>query len=145
MTPYQDILIPTDGSDNARAAAAQGLALAKLLNAQVTVLSVVDMVSMTAISEGYGYADLYSYLEKDAEAAVDQIRQDAQAMGLAVGTKVARGTPANEIIEESKHHDLVVMGTLGRTGLAHMLMGSVAEKVVRFASCPVLVVRTPPQ
>ncbi len=60
-----------------------------------------------------------------------------------VKTLVIEGSPANEIITASKDYDLIVMGSLGRTGLSHLLMGSVAEKVVRHASCPVLVVRAP--
>jgi nucleotide-binding universal stress UspA family protein len=55
--------------------------------------------------------------------------------------KVVGGPPAKVILEESAGHDLIVMGTLGRTGMAKILIGSVAEKVVKLAKCPVMVVR----
>jgi len=142
MTAFHRILIPTDGSENANEAAAQGLELAKSMNAEVTVLSVVDTNSLTYAAQGLGYADIYSYLEKGAEAAVDQVYREGKKRGVAVKAVVARGVPANEIIDASKKYDLIVMGSLGRTGLAHLLLGSVAEKVVRFAACPVLVIRS---
>ncbi|MDD1743881.1 MAG: universal stress protein, partial [Methanomassiliicoccales archaeon] len=55
--------------------------------------------------------------------------------------KIEEGSPPRKIMEMSKNYDLIVMGTLGRTGVSKLLLGSVAEKVVRFAECPVLVVR----
>jgi nucleotide-binding universal stress UspA family protein len=143
MMPFKKILIPTDGSENAKAAAIQGLELAKLINAQVTVISVIDEDSGFAI-RGFRRAAVegYAYLEEEAKKAVDQIGQEAERIGLSVKKIIRKGAPANEIIMASKDYDLIVMGTLGHTGLAHLLMGGVAEKVVRFASCPVLLIRT---
>ncbi len=143
MKPFDKILIPTDGSENAKAAAVKGLALAKLLNADVTAISVVDSGALNA-NRGFRRAavDNYPFLEEESSAAVEQVRQEGEGMGVVVKKIVMKGVPANEIIEASKDYDLIVMGTLGRTGLSHLLMGSVAEKVVRFASCPVLVIRS---
>ena len=67
--------------------------------------------------------------------------KEGEQMGVAVRKLTRKGDPANEIVAVSKDYDLIVMGTLGLTGLSHFLVGSVAEKVVRFASCPVLVIR----
>jgi nucleotide-binding universal stress UspA family protein len=64
-------------------------------------------------------------------------------MKVKVAPRVEHGNPAHIIIEMSKDYDLIVVGTLGRSGISKLLMGSVSEKVVRFAECPVLVVRNP--
>jgi nucleotide-binding universal stress UspA family protein len=141
MSQFDRILIPTDGSENAKEAAAQAIVLAKTMKAELTAMSIIDFGSMAYLTEGPGMTDVFSYLEEEANAAVGQVLQEGQKAGIAVKTIVRKGAPANEIIEASKDYDLIVMGTLGRTGLPHLLMGSVAEKVVRFASCPVLVVR----
>jgi nucleotide-binding universal stress UspA family protein len=143
MEPFQRILIPTDGSENAKAAAAKGLQLAKVMGAEVTALSVADYSAVAISTLGYGIEDVLTAIRDGAKAAVARVRQEGEAMGLAVKTMVSEGFPADEIIKASKDYDLIVMGTLGRTGLSHLLLGSVAEKVVRFATCPVLVVRTP--
>ncbi len=142
MKPFERILIATDGSDNAKAAATQGLALAKLMEADVTVVSVVDIGELYT-RKGLRRADVDNYplLEEEASANVEQVGKEGEAMGLVVKKIVRKGVPANEIVAVSKDYDLIVMGTLGRTGLSHFLVGSVAEKVVRFASCPVLIIR----
>jgi nucleotide-binding universal stress UspA family protein len=141
MKPFKKILITTDGSDNAKMAVAQGLELAKRLKAEVDAMSIVDIGSLSYAPKGFGPVEALTHLHESAEAAVDQVRQEGGKMDVAVTTIVKEGVPANEIIEASKDHDLIVMGTLGRSGLSHLLVGSVAEKVVRLASCPVLVVR----
>jgi nucleotide-binding universal stress UspA family protein len=143
MKPFEKILIPTDGSENAKAAAAQGLALAKLLGAEVTTISIVDIGSPYS-NRGFRRAamDNIPFMEEESTAAVDQVEKEGKGMGIAVKKIIGKGVPANEIIEASKDYDLIVMGTFGHTGLSHLLMGSVAEKVVRFAYCPVLVIRT---
>ncbi len=143
MKPFERILIATDGSDNAKAAAIQGLVLAKLMDAEVTAVSVVD-IGEPYTGKGLRRSDVDNYplLAEEASANVEQVSKEGEEMGVAVKKLVRKGTPANEIISVSKDYDLIVMGTLGRTGLSHFLVGSVAEKVVRFASCPVLVIRT---
>jgi nucleotide-binding universal stress UspA family protein len=113
------------------------------MDAEVTAISIVDVGSVAYSSQVPGMTDVYSYLEEAADAAVDQVRQEGENIGVVVKTVVKDGVPAHEIIEASKGYDLIVMGTLGRTGLSHLLIGSVAEKVVRFANCAVLVIRAP--
>lgn len=144
MKPFEKILIATDGSDDANEAAAKGLVLAKLLDADVTAISIVDIGPVFA-NRGLSRAavDSYPYLEQVASAAVEQVRKEGEGMGVAVKKIVGKGVPAQEIIVASKDYDLIVMGTMGHglTGLSHLLMGSVTEKVIRFASCPVLVIR----
>jgi len=84
---------------------------------------------------------VYSLLEKGGKEAVEYIKQEGSKLGIKVTTQIEEGSPSRKIIEVSRFHDLIVMGTLGRTGFSHLLLGSTAEKVVRFADCPVLVIR----
>jgi nucleotide-binding universal stress UspA family protein len=142
MMPFKKILITTDGSDYAKAAADQGLELAMLMGAEVAAISVVDEGSSFAI-RGFRRASVEgsTFLEDRAKEALDQIGAEAEKRGLAINKIIRRGDPANEIVEASKDFDLIVMSSLGHTGLSHFLMGGVAEKVVRFAFCPVLLVR----
>lgn len=143
MRWYGKILIPSDGGAHTLPAIQRGLEVAKLLNAEVTALSVIDVRAFASLSQGYSLPDMYSYLDAVAESAVELVRLEGRKLQVDVEMVVKRGSPAVDIIEESKKHDLVVMGTSGRKGLPHLMMGSVAEKVVRFAECPVMVVKGP--
>lgn len=141
MALYRSILIPTDGSQISNAAAVRGIELAHAMDAKVTVISVVDVQSTASLQQGLGVPDMYSYQQDAADTAGAMALQAAKDKRVVVNLIVKRGSPARDIIEESKHHDLVVMASRGRTGVGHMLLGSVAEKVVRFAACPVLVIK----
>ena len=143
MSLFSKILIPTDGSARAKTAITKGLELAKLTNAQVTAMSIADAGQLAYSAAGPNMVDIYRYLEQDAEMAVQQVRKEGEAMGLDVRTIVKTGNAAKEIIAASKDFDLIVMNHLGHTGLVEHLIGGVAEKVVRLAVCPVLVVRAP--
>ena len=100
-------------------------------------------LALAYAAQGVNTAPIYQYLNEGADDAVEQVRKKGEAMGVPVRTMVKEGRPGEEIIKASGYHDLIVMGTLGRTGVRHLLLGSVAEKVVRHAACPVLVVRIP--
>jgi nucleotide-binding universal stress UspA family protein len=141
MKPFNKILIPTDGSDYTKEAIMKGLELAKLLDAEVTALYVVDQTSFINFPMDSTIVSVYSLLEKEGKDAVEFVKSEGAKLGLNVSVKIEEGSPARKILETSKQHDLIVMGTLGRTGVSKLLLGSVAEKVVRFAECPVLVVR----
>ncbi len=142
--PFKRILITTDGSEYAKAAADQGLELAKLMGAEVSVISVVNEGTDFAI-RGFRRASVEgaTFLEDRAKEAVDQVEKEAEGRGMTIKRIIKRGDPATEIVEVSRDFDLIVMSSLGHTGLAHFFMGGVAEKVVRFAFCPVLLVRAP--
>ena len=141
MRKYHSILIPIDGSENTLPAVQQRLEIAKLSNARVTALCVMDIANNvdrpapTANDEG---AAAY----KECQQAVAQVEEMGKAIEVEVRPLVIGGDPAKEIIVSSQEHDLVVMGTNGRTGLAYLRLGSVAEKAIRQAKCPVLVVRS---
>ena len=143
--PYRKILLPVDGSESAQNAMRTGLELARLFGAEVTALSVVDITTFSHNAQGYMLPDLYVYADKAAEASVMEAVKEGESMGVRVKGLVSRGSPSQEIIERSAEHDLIVMGTHGRSGVSHALIGSVAEKVVRFASCPVMVVKQRPE
>jgi nucleotide-binding universal stress UspA family protein len=141
MEWYKRILIPTDGSNNSRRAIEHGLELAKLLNSDVTAVSVIDVSDLASRTQVFTPTPLASTQADVTDAAVAEVAMLAKGMGVRATTQVRMGSPALDIIEMSQKYDLIVMGTKGRTGLPHLLMGSVAEKVVREAKCPVLVVK----
>jgi len=141
MNLFKRILIPTDGSEYTKAAIAKGLELAKLMNAEVTALYVVDQTSFINFPMDSTMVSVYSLLEKEGKEAVEYVKNEGDKIGVKVETVVEEGSPVRKIVDASKNHDLIVMGTLGRTGISKLLLGSVAERVVRFAACPVFVVR----
>ncbi|MEM0449425.1 MAG: universal stress protein [Methanomassiliicoccales archaeon] len=142
MTLFKKILIPTDGSENTKEAIAKGLEMARLMDAEVTALYVVDQTAFINFPMDSTIVSVYSLLEKEGKEAVEYVKNEGAKMGVKVATKIEEGSPARKIIDASKFHDLIVMGTLGRTGISKILLGSVAERVVRYADCPVLVVRS---
>lgn len=141
---YKKILIPTDGSESSLDAESHGLKLAKKMGASVTVLHVVEPIYAPQVPAGSPpimFDDQIETLEAAGEKIVEHVKEKGEKEGVTITTVVVRGHPAHEIIEYAKEHDLVVMGTLGGSALAHLFMGSVTEKVARHAPCPVLVVR----
>ena len=142
MNRFNKILIPTDGSENTKSAIAQGLELAKAMGSEVTALYVVDQASFVNFPMDASVFSIYPLLEKEGKEAVDYVIREGEKAGVKVEGKVVEGNPAKKIVDEAENYDLVVMGTLGRTGISKLLLGSVAERVVRLAPCPVLVVRT---
>ena len=145
MNKFKKILIPTDGSEYTEKAIVQGLEIAKVMGGEVTALYVVDQTSFVNFPMDSTVVSIYSLLEKEGQDAVDKVVKKGEDQGVKVTAKVLEGSPVKRIIEVAKDHDLVVMGTLGRTGISKILLGSVAERVVRFAPCPVLVVRSNPR
>lgn len=137
--PYENILIPTDGSAGATHAAKHGLALAESLDATVHVLSIVETSSLGLDVRSTGSEDEF---EQEATAAVDEIVADADAHGLDVIRHVEQGTPAEVILHSIKPNEIhaIVMGTTGRSGIDRILLGSVAEHTVRTAPVPVITV-----
>lgn len=137
------ILVPTDFSADGDAAFDYALGLSRPFNASVHLLHVVEDPLAAGVWSSEIYtaeiAGLQVNLVRDAE---ERLRHSAPADG-GVTTEVRTGNAAKQILEAARERqaDLVVMGTRGRTGLAHVVMGSVAERVVRLAPCPVLIVK----
>jgi nucleotide-binding universal stress UspA family protein len=143
--PVERIVVPTDGSEASFAAVPHALALAERFDALVEVVAVVDERSkervytvQTALEEVAGG------LEATAQRATERVAAQARNRGLDVETTVVDGIPSRTVCAhaEASGADLVVLASHGRTGLAHYLLGSVAERVVRNSVVPVLTAPT---
>ena len=144
MCLFKKILIPTDGSEYTEGAIDKGIHLAKLCKAKVTALYVVDQTSFINFPMDSTMVNVYALLEKEGDEALAYVKKKGEEMGVEVIANIEEGSPVKKILEASREHDVIVMGTLGRTGMSKILLGSVAERVVRHAECPVLVVRSTP-
>jgi len=142
----QRFLVPLDFSEYANQALDYAINLASKLGARLTLLHVIQPLPLGGVDMGVTIP--YTYIQ-DLEAEIMESMNDylerVTAAGLEGEIAVVHGVPFHEIIEMAKTQqmDLIVMGTHGRTGFQHVLLGSVAEKVVRLAPCPVLVARQP--
>lgn len=151
MNAIAKILVPIDFSDGATAALELAAMFAKRFSASIELLHVwapplmIPMPVGVVISGVEQPMSLEELARTTAGTQMKDLVEPLRRQGIETHARVAIGTPANEIVELAKlgHFDLVVMGTHGRGVLAHALLGSVAERVVRRASCPVLTVRAP--
>jgi nucleotide-binding universal stress UspA family protein len=148
MSAIRCILVPTDFSEGSGAALAYAQTLAQAFGARIELVhawAAPPYIPAEAIVDAGQGAQALSVLA--AQHAQQQMQELlAQRGGLSGASVTTRaGDPTHVILElaEAKQADLIVMGTHGRSGLSHLLMGSVTEKVVRRATCPVLTVRMP--
>ena len=139
---FTNILVPTDGSEFTKAAIREAIDLAKVVGGTVTALYVIDQTVFGSVSVDSSVNAIYDMMEKEGHNATAFVRSVGEENGIAVNEIVVSGSPGKTIVETSGDFDIIVMGTLGRTGFAKFMMGSVAEKVVRFAKCPVMVVKS---
>ena len=148
MIVLKNILVATDFGEPSDAALTYGRDLARSYGATLHVLHVVEsVVASMADAESIGVLmDLQTQIERNAGKQMESLITDEDRTMLHAKPVVLTSSRAAEaIIQYARDHavDLVVMGTHGRRALAHVLMGSVAERVVRLAPCPVLTVRHP--
>jgi nucleotide-binding universal stress UspA family protein len=141
MLNVDRILVPSDGSDHAGVAVQQAIELARALQRPILALYVVDRPGFQAFPPESILVDVGSIMRKEAQEVLNGIQAKATAAGVAAETRIRDGHPVDEICKEATPSDLIVMATHGRRGLSRMLLGSVAESVIRHAPCPVLVVR----
>lgn len=137
------VLIPTDDSDPARAAADHAVEVAASTGA---ALHVVHVVETSALGSAASAGAVLDSLEAAGERAIETVIDRAEAADVStVEAAVLSGSPYRAIVEYADDHevDCIVLGTHGRTGLDRYLIGSVAERVVRLAGVPVIVVPTP--
>lgn len=141
-----NILVATDFSPSAARAVETAADYARHFQAQLIVLHAyrVDIpVASPLTGGGYVLPDgFFEHLAKEARLRVERVANELAAKGVsAVGVAVDRH-PASAIVEEAKARkaDLIVMGTRGLTGIKHLALGSVADRVVRTAPCPVLTI-----
>jgi hypothetical protein len=125
---YKNIIIATDGSKYSEAASREAISIAKRTRSDLIVLSVASK-----------NANLPA-----AKKSVDKIKENAEREGIKVKTLTPRGTPYEVIVKTAKEKDadVIVVGSHGRTGIERLLMGSVTERVIGHAECPVLVVKS---
>lgn len=147
MTPIKTILVPVDFSPQSAAAVDFAIDLAPRYGASIELLYVYELL-------GNALPEHYALISPDQEAQVigrfrqqlDSERERAEAAGVgSLEATLLMGSAREQIVSHAidKKHDLIVMGTHGRTGLSHLLLGSVAESVLRRSPCPVATVRGP--
>jgi nucleotide-binding universal stress UspA family protein len=147
MPEFRRILCPVDFSETSKRAFEYALALAARLGAEVDVIHVYHL-SADAVALAEGTWEFPRELEADLttrlQQQLDELVRHKPQMGVKVTTSLYQGIPYIEITRAAKERgaDMIVIGTHGRTGLAHLLMGSVAERVVRLADVPVVSIRT---
>jgi nucleotide-binding universal stress UspA family protein len=139
------ILVPTDFSMYADRALAYAVRLATALQSRLTLLHVIHstLLEVPGMETEPTYHTYLHELEETVSQTLQGMCQQLRDAGIPGDIAIVHGVPYHEIIEiaAAKNVDLIVMGSHGRTGLAHVLLGSVAERVVRLAPCSVLVVR----
>lgn len=151
MTPIQKVLCPVDCSEGSKVALDYALFVGKHFGAKVHVLHTWHVghhvrPDLSVWMEAHGQQPISKIIALEAQAETERFLSALDSsVRSALEAHVLQGEPATTIIEfATDHHaDLIVMGTHGRTGVMHLALGSVAEKVVRHAHCPVLTVRIP--
>ncbi len=147
---FERILIATDGSKHSEKAAEKGVEMAKLSQGTITAVYVIDIGKEYASIGDMGFnlandiiAGIRGSLQKQGESATKQIEEMAKAAGVPAERRILEGHPAEDILKlaEESNISLIVVGSIGVTGLDRFLLGSVTEKVVRNSKVPVLVVR----
>ena len=135
------ILVATDFSEGSDEALDQAIEMARPSGAEIEILHVIELAEEFPFGTTYFDAD-YGVLYMSIDRQLTERAQRVSAAGLPCHTKISEGSAVPEITQRCRSidADLIVVGTHGRTGLAHAMLGSVAERVVRRAACPVLTV-----
>ena len=142
-TRVKKILVPTDFSECSMAATDEALSLARTFQAQIILLHVMES-PVYGLDFSLTHPGVLPGIRHKVLEMVQQLVDRMKEAGIEAEGHFATGVPFVEIIKAAQKHeaDLIVMGTHGRTGLAHLFLGSVAEKVVRKSKVPVLTVRS---
>jgi universal stress protein A len=145
MIALKNVLVATDLSECSQAAVEEAAALARSFDARLSVLYVVTeplRETWACYAPGADFIDAVNALEARARAKLETVLAAEKRAGLLVMIATTWGDPSDEILAYARvsRADLIVCGTHGRRGWQHMVMGSVAERLVRLALCPVLTV-----
>ena len=134
------ILCPVDFSENSEHSIRYAVTLAETFDAELLLVHVVDSNKTVTVP-----GDMIQQIDENYAERLENLAEEARETYNEVSIRLVFGTPFLEIIRlaRAENANMIVMATHGRTGLAHMLIGSVAEKVVRMAPCPVLTVKHP--
>jgi universal stress protein A len=141
------LLVPVDFSEASKQALDYAVGLARTCGDKLTLLHVVDLPSY--VTDGHTPLHLTMALRDDMQASAQRelarLLPEGSGAPVEIARRVVVGVPHQQILEAAaaERVDWIVMATHGRTGLSHLLIGSVAERVVRTASCPVLTMRPP--
>jgi len=146
MIDLKKILVPTDFSEYSQRALCFACSLAEKFHAELHLLHVLQDFVALVPEPGMAFPPPGDYLEEmrqNAQRSLEKLPPDDWNIQVSISRSVRQGPPFLEIVRLAKdeNFDLIVIGTHGRSGLAHVLLGSVTEKVVRKASCPVLTVK----
>ncbi|MCX6663080.1 MAG: universal stress protein [Euryarchaeota archaeon] len=135
MKGINRVVIPVDTSDVSKIAAEQGAYFAKLLNVEVSIISVND-------SRHYMLSKiLEEKIEREKQSAIDEVKKITEEQGVMTTTKLAAGAPAVEIVKYVNDDDLIIMASQGRKGFNKFFLGSVSEEVLKTAPCAVMVIK----
>jgi nucleotide-binding universal stress UspA family protein len=140
------ILVPLDFSEHAPLLLDWAAHLAEQHGSRVILLHAYHLpVEFQQLEGAYLPAEFWASVKAEAETSLGRYAGELRGRGIEVESVVREGYPATVIEEEAErqHADLIVIGTRGLSGLKHLLLGSIAERVVQRAPCPVLTVKTP--
>ena len=140
---YDDILVPTDGSEGTDKAAEHALDIAEKYDATAHVVYVVNTSAYSTLPADSNWESITAALEDEGKEATGEIVERMHDADVDAVPSVEEGIPHKTILEYADNNDidLIVMGTHGKSGLDRLLLGSVTEKVVRASEVPVLTVR----
>lgn len=142
---YRNILVPLDGSAIAQTALEEAVKLAKISDGTINLLTVIEtpVMQLEGYGEVVGTMDVHEILSGKYKEMLAREAEKLKEEGTEATWSLREGHPHEEVVKacEEGDIDIVVMTTHGRTGISHFIMGSVAERVVRTAPCPVLIVR----
>ena len=147
MSGIQHILVPTDFSPASDIALQYAIDLAQRLGSHVHLLHVIDEAGVSDVYPEVVYFPevpaIRDRLINEAAAELQKALTRCSSVGVQATTEILNGVPARSIAQTAttRGTDLIVMGTHGRGAIAHLMLGSVAERVVRIAPCAVLTVR----
>lgn len=138
---FKKILIATDGSERNKAAVEEALQIGRVCGSAVVAAYVMDLSAFESASTDMVIRDTWSVIQREADTTLARVRERAE--GVQLETVILDGKPAAEIVKYAAENqvDLIVIGTQGKRGLERLLLGSVAEHVIRSAPCKVLVVK----
>lgn len=137
------IMIATDDSICSRMAVNKGIEIARLSGGKVYAVYVVSTDYFSSMAVDLDWERMHEALDKEGHQAVNYVKGIGEMEGVTVESVLLEGHPADELIRYAEENgmDIVVMGTLGKTGIERLLLGSVAGNVVRHSKVPVMVVR----
>ena len=145
---YKKILVAVDGSDTSKLALKESIKLAKESGSTLRVVYVMDVFNIYPEAEYVSYKDMQKSLQHEGEMILDAAKKNLKSSGVSYGQHLIKTSTRNPRIAEAIaadadkwKADLIVVGTHGRSGFSHFLLGSVAESIVRLATKPVLLIR----